>query len=261
MNSDLVINDLHVNIEEKQILKGVNLTIKAGAIHAIMGPNGSGKSTLAYTLMGHPGYTVTSGEVWYKGQNILELEADERSKLGVFLAFQYPVSIPGVTVANFLRSAINAQRSEEGKDPKSTSIPVAQFRKELREKMASLEIDESFVRRYLNEGFSGGEKKRIEILQMAMLKPSMAVMDETDSGLDIDALKVVSQGVNTLYSQHPEMGVLVITHYQRLLNHIQPHFVSVMVDGRIVHSGGPELALELEDKGYDWIRAEVASRQ
>jgi len=261
MNSDLVINDLHVNIEEKQILKGVNLTIKAGAIHAIMGPNGSGKSTLAYTLMGHPGYTVTGGEVWYKGQNILELEADERSKLGVFLAFQYPVSIPGVTVANFLRSAINAQRSEEGKDPKSTSIPVAQFRKELREKMASLEIDESFVRRYLNEGFSGGEKKRIEILQMAMLKPSMAVMDETDSGLDIDALKVVSQGVNTLYSQHPEMGVLVITHYQRLLNHIQPHFVSVMVDGRIVHSGGPELALELEDKGYDWIRAEVASRQ
>jgi Fe-S cluster assembly ATP-binding protein len=261
MNSDLVINDLHVNIEEKQILKGVNLTIKAGAIHAIMGPNGSGKSTLAYTLMGHPGYTVTSGEVWYKGQNILELEADERSKLGVFLAFQYPVSIPGVTVANFLRSAINAQRSEEGKDPKSTSIPVAQFRKELREKMASLEIDESFVRRYLNEGFSGGEKKRIEILQMAMLKPSMAVMDETDSGLDIDALKVVSQGVNTLYSQHPDMGVLVITHYQRLLNHIQPHFVSVMVDGRIVHSGGPELALELEDKGYDWIRAEVASRQ
>jgi Fe-S cluster assembly ATP-binding protein len=261
MNSDLVINDLHVNIEEKQILKGVNLTIKAGAIHAIMGPNGSGKSTLAYTLMGHPGYTVTGGEVWYKGQNILELEADERSKLGVFLAFQYPVSIPGVTVANFLRSAINAQRSEEGKDPKSTSIPVAQFRKELREKMASLEIDESFVRRYLNEGFSGGEKKRIEILQMAMLKPSMAVMDETDSGLDIDALKVVSQGVNTLYSQHPDMGVLVITHYQRLLNHIQPHFVSVMVDGRIVHSGGPELALELEDKGYDWIRAEVASRQ
>jgi Fe-S cluster assembly ATP-binding protein len=261
MNSDLVINDLHVNIEEKQILKGVNLTIKAGAIHAIMGPNGSGKSTLAYTLMGHPGYTVTGGEVWYKGQNILELEADERSKLGVFLAFQYPVSIPGVTVANFLRSAINAQRSEEGKDPKSTSIPVAQFRKELREKMASLEIDESFVRRYLNEGFSGGEKKRVEILQMAMLKPSMAVMDETDSGLDIDALKIVSQGVNTLYSQHPEMGVLVITHYQRLLNHIQPHFVSVMVDGRIVHSGGPELALELEDKGYDWIRAEVASRQ
>ena len=163
MNSDLVIKDLHVNVEDKEILKGLNLTVKAGAIHAIMGPNGSGKSTLAYTLMGHPGYTVTGGEVWYKQQNILELGADERSKLGVFLAFQYPVAIPGVTVANFLRSAINAHRAEEGKDPKTTSLPVAQFRKELREKMAALEIDDSFVRRYLNEGFSGGEKKRIEI--------------------------------------------------------------------------------------------------
>src|SRR5690349_24713157 len=215
--SELVIKNLHVSIEGKEILKGVDLTIKQGAIHAIMGPNGSGKSTLAYTLMGHPSYTVTGGEVWYKDQNILELEADERSKLGLFLAFQYPVAIPGVTVANFLRSAINAHRAEEGKDAKATSIPVAQFRKELREKMAALEIDESFVRRYLNEGFSGGEKKRIEILQMAMLKPNMAVMDETDSGLDIDALRIVAQGVNTLYSQQPEMGVLVITHYQRLL--------------------------------------------
>jgi Fe-S cluster assembly ATP-binding protein len=258
MNSDLVIKDLHVSIEDKEILKGVNLTVKSGAIHAIMGPNGSGKSTLAYTLMGHPGYTVTGGEVWYRDQNILELEADERSKLGLFLAFQYPVAIPGVTVANFLRSAINAHRAEDGKDPKTTSIPVAQFRKDLRERMAALEIDESFVRRYLNEGFSGGEKKRIEILQMAMLKPTMAVMDETDSGLDIDALKVVAQGVNTLYSAQPEMGVLVITHYQRLLNYIKPHFVSVMMDGRIVRDGGPELALELEDKGYDWIREEVA---
>src|SRR6188474_1292778 len=253
MNTDLVIKDLRVNVEDKEILKGLSLRVKPGTIHAIMGPNGSGKSTLAYTLMGHPGYTVTSGEIWYKDQNILELEADERSKLGLFLAFQYPVAIPGVTVANFLRSAINAHRAEEGKDSKSTSIPVAQFRKELRANMAALEIDEGFVRRYLNEGFSGGEKKRIEILQMAMLKPSMAVMDETDSGLDIDALKIVTQGGNTLYSEHPEMGVLVLTHYQRLLNHIQPHFVSVMVDGRIVHSGGPELALELEDKGYDWI--------
>ena len=261
MNTDLVIKDLHVSIEDKEILKGVNLTVKAGAIHAIMGPNGSGKSTLAYTLMGHPGYTVTAGEVWYKDQNILELGADERSKLGLFLAFQYPVAIPGVTVANFLRSAINAHRAEEGTDPKTTSIPVAQFRKDLREKMATLEIDESFVRRYLNEGFSGGEKKRVEILQMAMLKPSMAVMDETDSGLDIDALKVVAKGVNTLYAQQPEMGVLVITHYQRLLNHIQPHFVSVMVDGRIAHSGGPELALELEEKGYDWVKEEIASSQ
>src|SRR5215813_5667809 len=208
MNTDLVIKDLHVNVEDKEILRGLSLTLKAGTIHAIMGPNGSGKSTLAYTLMGHPGYTVTSGEVWYQGQNILELEADDRSKLGVFLAFQYPVAIPGVTMANFLRSAINAHRAEEGKDPKETSVPVAQFRKELREKMAALEIDESFVRRYLNEGFSGGEKKRVEILQMAMLQPSVAVMDETDSGLDIDALKIVAHGVNTLFSQQPEMGVL-----------------------------------------------------
>src|SRR6188474_2711914 len=222
MNTDLVIKDLRVNVEDKEILKGLNLTVKPGTIHAIMGPNGSGKSTLAYTLMGHPGYTVTSGEIWYKDQNILELEADERSKLGLFLAFQYPVAIPGVTVANFLRSAINAHRAEEGKDPKATSIPVAQFRKELREKMAALEIDEGFVRRYLNEGFSGGEKKRIEILQMAMLKPSMAII-----------------------------------HYQRLLNYIKPHFVSVLVDGRVVREGGAELALELEEKGYDFIREEV----
>jgi Fe-S cluster assembly ATP-binding protein len=259
MNTDLVIKDLHVSIEDKEILKGVNLTVKPGAIHAIMGPNGSGKSTLAYTLMGHPSYTVTSGEIWYKDQNILELEADERSKLGLFLAFQYPVAIPGVTVANFLRSALNAHRAEGGKDPKETSIPVAQFRKELREKMASLDIDESFVRRYLNEGFSGGEKKRVEILQMAMLKPSMAVMDETDSGLDIDALRIVAEGVNRLFAQQPEMGVLVITHYQRLLNYIKPHFVSVMMDGRIVREGGAELALELEEKGYDFIREEVLS--
>ena len=259
MNTDLVIKDLHVNVEDKEILRGLSLTIKAGTIHAIMGPNGSGKSTLAYTLMGHPGYTVTGGEVWYKDQNILELEADERSKLGLFLAFQYPVAIPGVTVANFLRSAINAHRAEEGKDPKETSLPVAQFRKQLREQMAALEIDESFVRRYLNEGISGGEKKRVEILQMAMLQPSIAIMDETDSGLDIDALKVVAQGVNTLYGTHPEMSVMVITHYQRLLNYIKPHFVSVLMDGRVVRDGGPELALELEEKGYDWIREEVAN--
>jgi len=259
LNSDLVIKDLHVSVEEKEILKGVNLTVRAGTIHAIMGPNGSGKSTLAYALMGHPGYTVTGGEAWYRGQNILELEPDERSKLGLFLAFQYPVAIPGVTVANFLRAAINAHRAEEGKDPKETAIPMAQFRKQLREQMMALGIDESFARRYLNEGFSGGEKKRIEILQMAMLEPSMAIMDETDSGLDIDALKIVAQGVNTLYERHPEMGVLVITHYQRLLNYIKPHFVSVLMDGRIVREGGPELALELEEKGYDFLREEVAS--
>src|SRR6476660_7054980 len=174
MNTDLVIRDVRVNVQDKEILKGLNLTVKPGTIHAIMGPNGSGKSTLAYTLMGHPGYTVTAGEVWYKGQNILELGADERSKLGLFLAFQYPVAIPGVTVANFLRSALNAHRAKVGENPKSTSLPVAQFRKELREKMAAVEIEDGFVRRYLNDGFSGGEKKRIEILQMAMLKPSMA---------------------------------------------------------------------------------------
>jgi Fe-S cluster assembly ATP-binding protein len=260
MSNELVIKDLHASIEDKEILKGVNLTVRPGTIHAIMGPNGSGKSTLAYTLMGHPSYTVTSGEVWYGGQNILELEADERSKLGLFLAFQYPVAIPGVTVANFLRSAINAHRAEEGRDPKETAIPMAQFRKSIREQMSALGIDEAFARRYLNEGFSGGEKKRIEILQMAMLKPSMAIMDETDSGLDIDALRVVSQGVNTLAEQNPDMGVLVITHYQRLLNYIKPHVVSVMMDGQIVRTSGSELALELEEKGYDWIREEVASR-
>jgi Fe-S cluster assembly ATP-binding protein len=260
MNTELVIKDLHAQVEEKEILKGVNLVVRPGTIHAIMGPNGSGKSTLAYTLMGHPGYEVTGGEVWYKGQNILELEADERSKLGLFLAFQYPVAIPGVTVANFLRAAANAHRAEEGKDPKETAIPMQQFRKELREQMAVLEVDESFARRYLNEGFSGGEKKRIEILQMAMLKPSMAIMDETDSGLDIDALRVVAGGVNRLFERNPEMGVLVITHYQRLLNYIKPHFVSVMMDGRIVRDGGPELALELEEKGYDWLREEVAAK-
>ncbi len=254
---ELVIKDLHANIGDKEILKGVNLTVTPGTIHAIMGPNGSGKSTLSNTIMGHPAYTVTSGEVWYKGQNVLELPVDERAKLGLFLAFQYPVSIPGVTVANFLRAAVNAHRSVAGKDTRETAIPMAQYRKDIREKMATLGVDDSFARRYLNDGFSGGEKKRIEILQMSMLKPSMAIMDETDSGLDIDALKVVSQGVNTLLTQNPEMGVLVITHYQRLLNYIKPNRVSVMMEGRIVREGGPELALELEERGYDFIREEV----
>jgi Fe-S cluster assembly ATP-binding protein len=254
---ELVIKDLHANIGDKEILKGVNLTVTPGTIHAIMGPNGSGKSTLSNTIMGHPAYTVTSGEVWYKGQNVLELPVDERAKLGLFLAFQYPVSIPGVTVANFLRAAVNAHRSVAGKDTRETAIPMAQYRKDIREKMAALGVDDSFARRYLNDGFSGGEKKRIEILQMSMLKPSMAIMDETDSGLDIDALKVVSQGVNTLLTQNPEMGVLVITHYQRLLNYIKPNRVSVMMEGRIVREGGAELALELEERGYDFIREEV----
>ncbi|MBP1466091.1 Fe-S cluster assembly ATPase SufC [Candidatus Chloroploca sp. M-50] len=256
MSNDLVIKDLCANIGDNEILKGVNLTIRGGTIHAIMGPNGSGKSTLAHVIAGHPDYEVTAGEIWYGGQNILELEADERSKLGLFLAFQYPVAVPGVTVANFLRAAINAHRAEEGKDPKATAIPMAEFRKMLREGMKTLEMDEGFARRYLNEGFSGGEKKRLEILQMTMLKPGMVVMDETDSGLDIDALRIVAEGVNRLAG--PELGALVITHYQRLLNYIKPNFVSVMMDGRIVRDGGPELALELEEKGYDWLREELA---
>ena len=257
MSHDLVIKDLQARVGDKDILKGVNLTVRQGTIHAIMGPNGSGKSTLAHIVAGHPGYEVTGGEIWFKGQNILELDADERSRLGVFLAFQYPVSVPGVTVANFLRAAINAHRAEEGKDPKSTAIPMAEFRKQIREGMKVLEMDEAFARRYLNEGFSGGEKKRLEILQMTMLRPTLAVMDETDSGLDIDALRIVAQGVNRLAS--PEMSALVITHYQRLLNYIKPNFVSVMMEGRIVRDGGPELALELEEKGYDWLKEELAS--
>ncbi|MEF3275267.1 MAG: Fe-S cluster assembly ATPase SufC [Chloroflexus sp.] len=255
MSNDLVIKDLYARIGDKEILRGVNLTVRQGSIHAIMGPNGSGKSTLSYIIAGHPSYEVTSGEIWYKGHNLLELEPDERSRLGIFLAFQYPVAVPGVTVANFLRAAINAHRAEEGKDPKETAIPAAEFRKLLREGLNLLDMDESFARRYLNDGFSGGEKKRLEILQMTLLKPSMAVLDETDSGLDIDALRIVANGVNRLAGPH--MGVLVITHYQRLLNYIKPDVVSVMMDGRIVREGGPELALELEEKGYDWLREEL----
>ncbi|HMU93771.1 MAG TPA: Fe-S cluster assembly ATPase SufC [Anaerolineales bacterium] len=248
--AQLEIKDLHVSIEDKEILKGLSLTIKQGETHAIMGPNGTGKSTLAYTLMGHPNYTVTSGEVLLDGENILEMEPDERSRAGVFLAFQYPVAIPGVTVANFLRSAINSRRRAE--NPEDKGMPIPEFRKMLKEKMDMLKMDHNFAGRYLNEGFSGGEKKRAEILQMATLKPRFAVLDETDSGLDIDALRIVSEGVNALSG--PELGVLVITHYQRLLNYIKPHFVHVMMNGRIVESGGPDLALHLEDQGYDWVR-------
>lgn len=255
MTNELHIKDLRVEVKGQEILKGVNLTVQPGTVHAIMGPNGSGKSTLAYTIAGHPSYDVLGGEVIYKGENILELEPDERAKLGLFLAFQYPVAVPGVTVANFMRAAINARRAQPDVDPKQTAIPMAQFRKELKAAMQDLSMDEGFARRYLNEGFSGGEKKRLEILQMTMLKPTMAVMDETDSGLDIDALRVVSEGVNRLLN--PEMGVLVITHYQRLLNYIKPQFVSVMMEGRIVRAGGPELALELEERGYDWIKEEI----
>ena len=248
--SQIEIKNLHVKIEGKEILKGVDLTIKQGEIHAIMGPNGTGKSTLAYTLMGHPAYEVTQGEVKFKGKDLLKLGADERSRLGVFLAFQYPVAIPGVTVANFLRSALNARRKAENKDDKGVSIP--EFRKLLKEKMDLLKMNHDVAGRYLNDGFSGGEKKRAEILQLATLRPEIAILDETDSGLDIDALRIVSDGVNALTG--PDLGVLVITHYQRLLNYIKPDFVHIMLDGRIVELGGPDLALHLEDQGYDWVR-------
>ncbi len=248
--AQLEIRNLHVNIEGKEILKGLDLTVEQGRVHAIMGPNGTGKSTLAYTLMGHPNYTVTDGEVLYKGMNILDLEPDERSRAGIFLAFQYPVAIPGVTVANFLRSAVNSRRRAE--NPEDKGVPIPEFRRMLKEKMDMLKMDHNFAGRYLNEGFSGGEKKRAEILQLATLKPEIAILDETDSGLDIDALKIVSEGVNTLAG--PELGVLVITHYQRLLNYIKPDYVHVMLDGRIVESGGPDLALHLEEHGYEWVR-------
>jgi Fe-S cluster assembly ATP-binding protein len=248
--SQLEIRDLYVSIDDKEILKGVTLTVKQGEIHAIMGPNGTGKSTLAYTLMGHPSYKVTKGEVQFKGQNLLELEPDERSRLGIFLAFQYPISISGVTVANFLRTAINSRRRAVNKEDKG--IPIPEFRKMLKERMEMLKMDQAFAGRYLNEGFSGGEKKRAEILQMATLRPEIAILDETDSGLDIDALRVVSEGVNALTG--PNLGVLVITHYQRLLNYIKPNFVHVMMGGRIVESGGADLALSLEEHGYDWIK-------
>jgi Fe-S cluster assembly ATP-binding protein len=248
--SELIIKNLHVNIEDKEILKGVDITIKQGEIHAIMGPNGTGKSTLAYTLMGHPNYTVTAGEICFKGINLLELAADERSRLGLFLAFQYPVAIPGVTVANFLRTAVNSRRRFENHEDKG--MPILEFRKMLKEKMDLLKMDPAVAGRYLNDGFSGGEKKRAEILQMATLKPEIAILDETDSGLDIDALRIVAEGVNALSG--PEIGVMVITHYQRLLNCIKPQFVHIMLGGKIVESGGPDLAMQLEERGYDWVR-------
>jgi Fe-S cluster assembly ATP-binding protein len=260
MAADLTIKNLHVAVEGKDILKGLDLEMSKGEIHAIMGPNGSGKSTLANTLMGHPAYEVTAGEVYFKGQNILDLAPDERARLGLFLAFQYPSTVPGVSVANFLRTAINARYPQP--DPaagngggKARGISLKEFRELLKEKMALLKIDPEFARRYLNEGFSGGEKKRAEILQMAVLRPEIAILDETDSGLDIDALRIVSEGVNQLMS--PDLGVLVITHYQRILNYIKPGQVHILVDGRIVLSGGPELALELEERGYDWIKEEA----
>ncbi len=250
MASTLEIRNLWVSVDEKSILKGVNLTVKPGEIHALMGPNGSGKSTLAYSLMGHPSYEVTEGQVLFKGQDLLELAPDERSRLGVFLAFQYPVAIPGVSVANFLRSAINARRKEA--DPDDKGISIAEFRSLLKEKMDHLRMPHEFAGRYLNEGFSGGEKKRAEILQLAALEPEIAILDETDSGLDIDALRIVASGVNALAG--PEVGILIITHYQRILNYIKPDHVHIMLEGQIVESGGSDLAEHLEEHGYDWIR-------
>jgi Fe-S cluster assembly ATP-binding protein len=244
----LEIRDLRANIGDKEILKGLSLDINEGEVHAIMGPNGSGKSTLANVLMGNPAYRVTSGEVLLRGKPILGMPADERARLGLFLAFQYPVAIPGVTLVNFLRQALNAKRG--------TDLPIKEFRELLFKQMDLLKVNQDFARRYINDGFSGGEKKRAEMLQMAVLQPAMAILDETDSGLDIDALRTVADGVNAL--MHPGMGLLLITHYQRLLDHIKPEFVHVLVAGRIVKSGGPELALELEASGYDKFESELA---
>jgi Fe-S cluster assembly ATP-binding protein len=247
----LVIKDLHVSVEDKQILKGVNLTIHPGEVHALMGRNGSGKSTLGYTLMGHPRYHVTKGIIKFLGKDLTEMSPDERSRLGMYLAFQYPVAVPGVSVSNFLRASVKAAR---GKD-----VPVKEFRKELKANLTKLGVKEDFLSRYVNDGFSGGEKKRLEILQMALLQPRMALLDETDSGLDIDALKTVSEGINAISESHPEMGILLITHYQRILDYVTPQFVHVMQEGQIVLSGGAELAHKLEAEGYDFVAKDLAT--
>ena len=253
MSKVLKIENLHVAIDGKEILKGVDLTLRQGEVHALMGPNGSGKSTLSYALMGHPNYDVTEGTVTLDGVNLLDLEADERAKAGLFLAFQYPTSIPGVTVANFLRHAVSNVRNPDRKEGEDL-ISMRDFRKELRAEMDELGMDQEFARRYLNEGFSGGEKKRAEVLQLAMLRPSFAILDETDSGLDIDAVRIVSEGVNKVAAKHAA-GILVITHYQRILNYIKPQFVHILFGGKIVENGGPELVDLLEREGYDWVRA------
>jgi Fe-S cluster assembly ATP-binding protein len=245
----LKIEDLQVEIDGQEIVKGLDLEVDKGEIHAIMGPNGSGKSTLANVLMGHPRYEVTGGSITFQGEDVFELEPDERAKLGMFLAFQYPSEVPGVSVANFLRTAVNSVREEE-------LSPMEMYRL-IQEKMGIMQMDPKFAERYLNEGFSGGEKKRNEILQMLMLDPKLAIMDETDSGLDIDALQVVAKGVNEL--RGPEFSAVIITHYQRILRYIEPDRVHVMLDGRLVTSGGKELADELEEKGYDWVRQEFGA--
>jgi Fe-S cluster assembly ATP-binding protein len=248
---DLQIRNLHVTAEDKEILKGLDLDVSKGEVHALMGPNGSGKSTLANAIMGHPAFEVTEGEIAFEGSEITESDPEERSRAGLFMAFQYPVAIPGVTVAKYLRMAINAHREARGE----AQISLKDFRRETEAAMEMMDIPREFSSRYVNDGFSGGEKKRLEILQLALLRPRMAVLDETDSGLDIDALRVVAEGVNRFAG--PDMGVLIITHYQRILHLVEPDFVHVMFDGRIVKEGGPELVAELEDKGYGWIREEV----
>ncbi|MET0730377.1 MAG: Fe-S cluster assembly ATPase SufC [Solirubrobacterales bacterium] len=249
--ADLEIRNLYVTAEDKQILKGLDLEVSKGQIHALMGPNGSGKSTLANAIMGHPALEITDGEIIFKGENITEAAPEERAQAGLFMAFQYPVAIPGVTVAKYLRMALNAQREARGDD----EIKLKDFRKETEAAMELVKIPKEFSSRYVNDGFSGGEKKRMEILQLAVLRPQLAVLDETDSGLDIDALRVVAEGVNEFAG--PDMGVLIITHYQRILHLVEPDFVHVMYDGRIVKEGGPELVTELEAKGYGWIGEEV----
>ncbi|MDE0683397.1 MAG: Fe-S cluster assembly ATPase SufC [Candidatus Poribacteria bacterium] len=253
MANELTIKDLHISVQGNPIIKGLNLSVQQGEIHALMGPNGSGKSTLAKGLMGHPLYQVDSGEVIFDGVNVLELEPNERAKLGLFLAFQYPTAIPGVSLANFLRLAVSAVRGKgaNGSDNDGL-IPMREFRRELREKMQQLGVDDSFARRYLNDGFSGGEMKRAEILQLAVLEPKIAILDETDSGLDIDAVRIVGESVSQLIG--PDLGVLIITHYPRLLDYIRPQFVHILLDGRVVESGGWELTQVLEAEGYDPIR-------
>jgi len=248
----LEIADLHVAIDGNELLKGVSLSVGAGELHALMGPNGSGKSTLANAIMGHPGMEVTEGSITFNGEDVTEADPDERARAGLFMAFQYPIAVPGVSVAKYLRMVANAHREARGEEP----ISLKDFRKTTEEAMDLAEVPREFSSRYLNEGFSGGEKKRMEILQLAMQRPQVAVLDETDSGLDIDALRIVANGVNAVAG--PDMGILIITHYQRILHLVQPGFVHVLYDGRIVKEGGPELVTELESKGYGWIKDEVA---